>query len=197
VIELKFLYTRGAITTNQDSIPGAVYSEIITLLNEAESEFYGGNYPLAAVLVDSLAEIVRNTPAIPHTYYPGEQGHNIAGLIISSAHTLSFSLFSFDLSGVTGGVGDEALELVLKPNPSSGDVTIEFECRGGSPVDVSIYNVRGRLVRKFLKGKVSERRMSLTWQGDNEAGHRVSAGAYFVVVKQGARTGVGKIILRR
>jgi hypothetical protein len=197
IIELKFDYTRDAITTNEDSIPGAVYTEIVILLNEAESSFIGGNSPLAAVLVDSLADIVFATPAIPHTYYPGEQGHNIAGLIISSAHTLSFSLWTFDMSGVVGEVMDRDLRLALRPNPSGGDVTIEFDCRPDRPVAVSIYNVRGRLVRRFLRTGTSERRMSVTWQGDNDAGRRVSAGAYFVVVREGDRTGVGKIILQR
>ncbi len=197
IIELKFDYAREAMTANEDSIPGSVYTQIVALLDEAESEFYGGDSPAAAALVDSIADIVRGTPAIPHTYYPGEQGHNIAGLIMSSAHTLFFSLMIPDMAGVPGQVEDTGLRLVLRPNPSKGDVTIEFDCRGDHPVSVAIYDVGGRLVRKFLAARASERRMGLTWQGDNNAGRLVSAGAYFVVVKQGHRTGVGKIILQR
>ena len=71
IIELKFDYVREAMTANEDSIPGGVYSEILALLNQAESEFNGGDSPAAAALLDSLAGIVRNTPEIPHVYYPG------------------------------------------------------------------------------------------------------------------------------
>jgi hypothetical protein len=198
VIERKFVYTRDAITSNQDSIPPGVYDQLIALLDSAQTEFFDGFPLVAAVIVDSLADLAGDTPGIPHTYYPGEQGHNIAGMIMSSAHTLRFSLIWIGSSGgIPGVVEDADIRLVLRPNPSSGSVAIEFECGGIQPVNVSIYSVRGRLVRRLFKDHVPKRRASLTWQGDNENGHRVSPGTYFVVVSQGDKVAAKKIILQR
>jgi hypothetical protein len=197
VIDLKFSYTREAITSNEDSIPPGVYNEITSLLDSAETVLNDG-FPFAAAgLVDTIADIVRDTPGIPHTYYPGEQGHNIAGLIISNAHTLSFSLgWCGGMAGVPGEAEDAASRLVLYPNPSKRSVMIEFESLGNLPVTVSIYSARGRLVKELLRNKVPKRRFILTWQGDNDKGHPVSPGAYFVVAKEGNRITAGKVILR-
>jgi hypothetical protein len=198
VIERKFVYTRDAITSNQDSIPPAIYDQLIALLDSAQTEFVDGFPLVAAVVVDSLANLTGDTPEIPHTYYPGEQGHNIAGMIMSSAHTLRFSLIWFGSSGgIPPTTGDTDIRLVLHPNPSSGSVGIEFECDGVQPVNVSVYSVRGRLVRRLFKGHPPARRAGLTWRGDNEHGNPVSPGAYFVVLSQGDKIAARKIILQR
>jgi hypothetical protein len=198
IIERKFVYTDDAITSNEDSIPGAVYTEITNLLDEALFEFRFGSVDVAADLVDSLADIVRDTPDIPHTYYPGEQGHNIAGLIISSSHTLSFSLRAFDDdSGIPSVVVDMRSGLLVRPNPSNASFTIDLECSRSQQVDVSVYSVRGRLVRRLFKDKVPKGHISVTWAGDNEKGHLVSPGAYFIVAREGEKTTARKVILQR
>jgi hypothetical protein len=197
VIDLKFSHTRGAITSNEDSIPEDVYNVITSLLDSAETKLNNGFPFEAALLVDALADSVRDEPNIPHTYYPGEQGHNIAGLIISNAHTLSFSLrWCGGMAGVPGKAEDAAPRLALYPNPSKRSVTIEFESMRNLPVTVSIYSARGRLVKELLRNKVPKRRFILTWQGDNDKGHPVSPGVYFVVAREGNRTTAGKVILR-
>lgn len=199
VIGLKFDYTRDAIVTNEDSIPPSVYSQITALLDEAETEYLDEAPFAAAILVDSLAGIVRDTPAIPHTYYPGERDHNIAGMIISCAHTLSFSLRWY--GGIIGGVPVDLAGagpwLAVYPNPSRKTVTVEFVCDGRQPVSVDVYSPRGRLVRRLLGERAGRHRGSLTWRGDNEGGHPVSPGAYFVVVRQGDRMATKKVILQR
>ena len=151
----------------------------------------------AATLADSLAGIVGDTPAIPHTYYPGEQDHNIAALIITSTHTLSFSLRDYCVSGVPAGGEIADFRLMLRPNPSKTSFVIELETVGRQPVNVSIYSVRWRLVKRLLKDRVPRARISLTWEGDNEDGRRVAPGAYFAVVRQGDRTAAKKLILQR
>jgi hypothetical protein len=197
VIDLKFSYTRDAITSNEESIPPPVYDEITALLDSAETVLNDGFPFAAAILVDTLANIVRDTPEIPHTYNPGEQGQNIAGLIISNAHTLAFSLrWCGGLGGIPGKAGDAGPGLMLYPNPSRRSVRIEFESMGNLPVTVSIYTARGRLVKEILRERVPKRRFILTWHGDNHKGHTVSPGAYFVVVREGEGVTARKVILQ-
>lgn len=198
VILLKFYYTSDAITSNEGSIPPDVYTEIVNLLSEAEANFYSGSPLVAASLVDDLADTVMNTPDIPHRYRPGEHAENIASLIISSAHTLAFSLrrCAF-MAGVPVWVDDVESDIVLRPNPSRTSFVIEFACEAKEPVSVTVYSVEGKVVRRLLKAKEGTGPISVTWRGDNEDGDRVSPGAYFVAVKRGERIAARKIILER
>ena len=92
VVHLKFDYLRGHINAGQDSIPPGALDGIIAALDAAEEAYCKGR-PLAAVAhLGALESIVRATPEIPHTNNPASPGHNLAGRIISRAHTLAFSL---------------------------------------------------------------------------------------------------------
>jgi hypothetical protein len=97
VVELKFDNLEGSIDAGASSIPPAVLSTVNGLLDRGRDTYYRGLSGDAAVLVDSIATLVRATSAIPHTYDPDTPGANLAGHLISDAHTLAFSLrFSAD-----------------------------------------------------------------------------------------------------
>jgi hypothetical protein len=46
-------------------------------------------------------------------------------------------------------------------------------------VQVRVYDVRGRLVRKLAEGEFEPQRYPLVWDGADDAGHPVGAGIYF------------------
>ncbi|MFH1314511.1 MAG: DUF6689 family protein [Candidatus Eisenbacteria bacterium] len=91
VVELKFTDVRNVIVSNVGVIPPAVFDEITAKLDDAETAYYRGSTLEAEALVQEIADIVRDTPAIPHTY-DGMPGSNVAGGIIARSHTLAFSL---------------------------------------------------------------------------------------------------------
>lgn len=92
IVHVKFDYLRGHINAGQDSIPPAALSEILAALDAAEDAYCKGQPVAAQAFLEDLEAVVRNTPEIPHTYDPGNPGTNLAGSIISRAHTLAFSL---------------------------------------------------------------------------------------------------------
>jgi hypothetical protein len=96
VVDLKFDRLEAGIDAGQDLIPPDVLERILALLDEARSAYCRGLPLDAAVLVDSIATIVRATPEIPHTYRSEEEGSNLAGRLIADAHTLAFSLRFLD-----------------------------------------------------------------------------------------------------
>jgi hypothetical protein len=101
-IELKFEILAAAITAGQDSIPPDPRMRIWNLLNAARDEYYRGRSVSAAAYVDSIAITARQVRAIPHTFDPETTGRNLAGKLISDAHTLSFSLrFSESVAMIT------------------------------------------------------------------------------------------------
>jgi hypothetical protein len=92
VVEFKFADLRGHIMSAEDSIPGTAYSNLLTMLGAAQDDYYKGQSGPSAEGISGLEGVVRGEPGIPHTYSPGDPGRNVAGRIISRAHTLEFSL---------------------------------------------------------------------------------------------------------
>ena len=213
VINLKFANLEGAITDNQDSIPEDTYTTLVQLLGEAEGAFHAFRFALSVRKVDRIADKVRATPEIPHVYDPNGPAENVAGQIISRAHTLAFSLRLLlpqevvddfgstskepDVTPAGQAVGDGTPQMVIMPNPSGTAFSIAILNRGDQPIDVSIYSVRGELVRTLARGSQDASLNRLSWDGQNDQGLPVAAGAYFVVLRHGGQPTVQKVVLQR
>lgn len=70
------------------------------------------------------------------------------------------------------------------PNPFNPEAWIPFELAKPSDVTVSIYNLRGQLVRTFGLGELqagdyNDRSSAVYWDGKSEIGVSVSSGLYF------------------
>ena len=66
------------------------------------------------------------------------------------------------------------------PNPFNPVTTIEFSIAKATPVDLSIYNVRGQLVRTLMHARLKPNTYKATWDGRNSHGAQVASGAYFL-----------------
>ncbi len=64
-------------------------------------------------------------------------------------------------------------------------------------VDVSVYNVQGRVVRRLFNEVISPGYYQVTWHGDNEAGVPVSSGVYFLAVSVEGTMTSRKVMLVR
>ncbi|HVP58166.1 MAG TPA: T9SS type A sorting domain-containing protein [bacterium] len=91
-IDLKFGRLEAAVDGGEDSIPPVPLARIRSRMATARDEYYRGLSPLAADHVDSVAITARGVSQIPHTFDPEVPGRNLAGRLISYAHTLAFSL---------------------------------------------------------------------------------------------------------
>lgn len=72
-----------------------------------------------------------------------------------------------------GGVG-------LAPNPFQQATTIFFDLPRAADVRVEIYDTAGRHVRTLASTPMPAGNRSVTWDGVDGAGRRVSAGVYFL-----------------
>lgn len=85
------------------------------------------------------------------------------------------------------------------PSPfRGGDLNIAFTAYGplgsqSSDVVISIYDVRGRLVRTVARGRFSAGTNVVTWDGRGTSGEPVSSGIYFVVGESSGNRAVKKI----
>ncbi len=87
------------------------------------------------------------------------------------------------------------------PNPFNPSTTIAFTIPGESSTRsnalLSIYDVRGILVKTLVNGPVAGGRHEMSWDGRNNRGGRVSSGVYFARFATGGYSAVRKMILLR
>jgi hypothetical protein len=109
------------------------------------------------------------------------------------------------LSGVGGGETSGALPKAFAlhqnyPNPFNPQTTIAFdipEGKGKVAVRLSVYDLRGRLVRRLIEGELSPGRHTLVWDGRNDDGTAAGSGAYLYTLKAGDFTSRRKLTLLR
>ncbi len=92
----------------------------------------------------------------------------------------------------------ELQDVTAFPNPSNPLTSIFFDLGRAGPVDVAVYDVAGRLVRRLASGlSLGPGPQSLTWDGRNQAGEPAAAGVYLYQVRAGAAVQNGRLTLVR
>ena len=86
------------------------------------------------------------------------------------------------------------------PNPFNPETWIPFQLAEPANVVISIYNVRGQLVRKIELGEMSagayvNRDKAVYWNGRNDEGEKVSSGLYFYCLEAGDFSAVRKMAI--
>jgi hypothetical protein len=103
--------------------------------------------------------------------------------------------------GERGGAIPRAFTLHQNyPNPFNPQTTITFDIPGGEarvPVRLSIYDLRGRLVRRLLEGELAPGRHAFVWDGRDDSGREAGSGAYLLTLRAGDFTSRRKLVLLR
>lgn len=95
-------------------------------------------------------------------------------------------------TGVTGRTPRAGLAVMVAPNPTGGQTTINFQLGEQTATSVAIYDVHGRLVERLINNQPLSGPVSLSWQNDN-----VASGIYFARVTAGSAVTTKKITLIR
>jgi len=72
-----------------------------------------------------------------------------------------------------------------RPNPFRGTATIRFTLATPTNVNVSIFDVSGRLVRTLVDGAMGQGEHNQTWDGADNGGHRVGGGIFWMKMHTG------------
>ena len=84
------------------------------------------------------------------------------------------------------------------PNPFNPSTTIRLEIpedKGDRPVNVSVYDLRGRLVAKLVDEKKAPGTYQIHWDGKDAKGQRVSSGVYLYRIVAGDFTSTRKMLM--
>ncbi len=87
-------------------------------------------------------------------------------------------------------------DVKVTPNPFKGTTTVSLSVTNPGRVNVSVYDVRGRLVEILFNGWL-ERGGAFEWDGKNSSGEIVPSGVYFVRVNTTSQVIMKKAVLVR
>lgn len=90
-----------------------------------------------------------------------------------------------------------SLNLSAYPNPFNPTTTLEFDNPKHKNAEVSLYNIRGRLIKTMENLEVIGGKSRVTWDGKDKNNKKVSSGIYFCKVKVGTLTNTQKLVLQK
>lgn len=163
------------------SNPNTFWDNTYTVNVTSDRNWPAFNVP-AAVPVTSLGSLLfTKTFAVPDTAKSGITRvcltmTNANGTIVKQCCT------NLNVIGVPVGVGEGSLAFALSqntPNPTSGRTRIGFSLPRSGRVTLRVYDLAGARVRTLVDGDRPAGVQTIEWDGRDDAGHVMKAGAYF------------------
>ena len=106
---------------------------------------------------------------------------------------------TFTIESAVADVADASVTafLSVSPIPVRERGVLRYSIATTSDVDLSIYDVAGRLVRRLVAGAHPAGMYSVPWDGTDAAGHRLSSGMYLYVFRAGEGRAEGRVLIAR
>ncbi|HHG86669.1 MAG TPA: T9SS type A sorting domain-containing protein [Bacteroidetes bacterium] len=95
------------------------------------------------------------------------------------------SLLSFPVSIPHPVSQSKIARITPFPNPSQGDLTLDYYLPKGGEIALEIRDMQGRLVRKIWNGKLAAGQYHTIWDGQTANGVQASRGLYFATLVMG------------
>jgi hypothetical protein len=86
-------------------------------------------------------------------------------------------------------------QISVFPNPFNQYCTFKVKLIKPSAVDLAIYDITGRIIKKISGGNLITEEYKYLWNGSNDSGNEVSSGMYIYVVNTSDKIYSGKVLL--
>lgn len=107
--------------------------------------------------------------------------------------------YNYDVDEIDTGIEDDTFALALKaasPNPFTGSTAMAYTVpTGGGFVEIAIYDVTGREVRKLVSEAMAAGDGAVRWDGLDGRGKAVASGVYFAKLDVDGLTASGKLLM--
>ena len=100
--------------------------------------------------------------------------------------------------GVVDDLFPEIFRTVLlqnHPNPFRPSTLIRYAIGSTAPVEITVYDVRGRVVNRLVRETKPSGSHEVTWDGRDDLGRSVESGIYFYRMRVGNSSSVRKMVL--
>ena len=131
---------------------------------------------LSPAMTDSAFTLILTTPNGDDTELPAAQ----TALSIGSEELINPKTFALKQN---------------YPNPFNPSTMIRFEIFEQASVELTVFDINGRFVRKLLKGRLNSGAYNIEWNGKDSQGMLVSGGVYFYSINVNGRTLIKKMSL--
>jgi hypothetical protein len=82
------------------------------------------------------------------------------------------------------------------PNPFAGETVIALNLKSVQPVQVSVYNLKGQLVRNLVNGNLAAQLHNITFDGKDNSGNLLPSGIYMYKMTAGSTVQTRKLVIR-
>ena len=114
---------------------------------------------------------------------------------------IRFAGMTFNVSGLSEGSPEipapKAMLSQNYPNPFNPSTTIKFDIPKGGDVKLSVYNVRGQLVKNLVDSNLPAGAHSVVWSGVDNQNRSVASGVYFYRIETDGRTENRRMVLMK
>jgi hypothetical protein len=83
------------------------------------------------------------------------------------------------------------------PNPFQASTRIRFSLEREEAVELEVYDIAGRVVKRLARGRLGAGSHALVWDGTDLSGRRAAPGIYHYRLTAGSTTGTGRMALVR
>jgi beta-lactamase superfamily II metal-dependent hydrolase len=144
-----------------------------------------GVYPWAVPMTPTVLALVKVT------------AHDAAGNTTADASDTGFEIHDDQAWVAETMLGDREV-LGVYPNPASpGSAHVLYRIPSARDVDITIYAVNGRMIRRLQSGAVDAGVHDLTWDGRDDGANSLPAGVYLVRFAGGGVHGTKRLVLLR
>lgn len=81
------------------------------------------------------------------------------------------------------------------PNPFNPSTTIRYDVPVAGKMNLSVYNVKGQLVKTLINSQVAKGENSIVWNGKDNSGRTAASGVYFYRVSLNGKSETRKMLL--
>lgn len=81
------------------------------------------------------------------------------------------------------------------PNPFNPETTIRYSLASTTDINITVYNVRGQMVRRLVSGAMPSGNHKIVWNGRDDGGKEVGSGIYLYRLESGDYVKIRKMML--
>lgn len=135
---------------------------------------------------------VQYTYDVNGNQYQTVKSHYESGNLVSDErYTFSWEQATANDDNVAPAVS--GLQLSASPNPFAGEIFISLSSKKSQPALISIYNLRGQLIRTFS----AQTNSKLSWDGTDAELNQAAQGIYLIKVTSGSESTSAKVLKLR